>query len=154
MTQSGRAALPWIVGDVRYWPKADTPHYSIRPRFWLHGTSPKYLSNLARCFPANVITLAFKLGDCVIFYYREFFQQLFARSGAVLSHIELTSKCQEPNHYQFTRWYALRQINNFRDLVVSPGPRVDPPPWCKARTTAISPQSDRGNAHLVNTGVR
>ena len=34
--------------DVRYWPKADTPHYSIRPRFWLHGTSPKYLSNLAR----------------------------------------------------------------------------------------------------------
>jgi len=64
--------------------------------------------------------LAFKLGDCVIFYYREFFQQLFARSGAVLSHIELTSKCQQPNHYQFTRWYALRQINNFRDLVVSP----------------------------------
>jgi hypothetical protein len=48
LTQSGRAALPWIVGDVRYWPKADTPHYSIRPRFWLHGTSPKYLSNLAR----------------------------------------------------------------------------------------------------------
>jgi hypothetical protein len=96
--------------------------------------------------------LAFKLGDCVIFYYREFFQQLFARSGAVLSHIELTSKCQQPNHYQFTRWYALRQINNFRDLVVSPGPRVDPPPWCKAGTTAISPQSDRGNAHLVKYG--
>jgi hypothetical protein len=60
------------------------------------------------------------LSDCFIFYFRELFTELFALNGAVFNHDELTIKMsKQPNYYQFTRWWALRQINIFRNFIVT-----------------------------------
>lgn len=50
---------------------------------WFRRTPLKYLSDLGRCFAANVIATAFKFGNRRAF---EFFQRFLARNRGVISH--------------------------------------------------------------------